>query len=162
MVRRSPHRRGIPRASSRGFTYLWVLFAVALLGISLVTASTLWVSTANRQKRVQLEWAGAQFKEAIGSYYESGPGGNKSYPRTFDDLLEDRRFGLPRRHLRRIYFNPFSAMRDWEPVQCGFEGICGFKTNSSGEVPMPAFVYVPDTVTRTHDLTPKTTHLNNK
>ena len=142
MVRRASHRRGIQRASSRGFTYLWVLFAVALLGISLVTASALWVSTANRQKRVQLEWAGAQFKEAIGSYYESSPGGSKSYPRTLADLLEDRRFAVPRRHLRRVYINPFSNTRDWEFLHCASGGLCGVRARSGNSEPLLEFVYV--------------------
>ena len=142
MVRRSRHRRVIPRPSSRGFTYLWVLFAVALVGVSLVTAASFWVSTANRQKRVQLEWAGAQFKDAIGSFYEGGPGGAKSYPRTWADLLEDRRFAVPRRHLRRIYINPFSNTPDWELVRCASGGVCGVRASSGHGEPVLEFVYV--------------------
>lgn len=137
------HLRVVHRASNRGFTYLWVLFAVALVSVSLVAASDVWVSTADRQKREQLVWVGAQFRDAIASYYESGPGGSKSYPRSLDDLLDDRRFAVTSRHLRRVYFDPFSGARDWEPVFCTSGGLCGVRTKHIAEVMASEFIYVP-------------------
>ena len=134
------HRHVTSLASSRGVTYLWVLFAVALVAVSLASVADLWVSTAHRQKREQLAWVGAQFRDAIGSYYESGPGGSKSYPRTLEDLLDDRRFAVTRRHLRRIYYDPFSGRRDWELVFCTSGGVCGVRTKLTSEAKVFEFI----------------------
>ena len=38
----------------RGFTYLGVLFAIAVLGLGLSAASEVWVTTAKRQRMEQL------------------------------------------------------------------------------------------------------------
>lgn len=140
---RDRHRRVTSRVSSRGVTYLWVLFAVALVAVSLVGVSHLWASTAHRQKTEQLAWVGAQFRDAIGSYYESSPGGIKSYPRTLEDLLDDRRFAVTRRHLRRIYFDPFSGREDWELVLCSSGHVCGVRTKLISEAKAFEFIYVP-------------------
>lgn len=58
----------------RGFTYLGLLLAIALVGLGLSVASEVWVNVARRQKLEQLEFVGQQFVQAIGSYYESTPG----------------------------------------------------------------------------------------
>ena len=108
-----------------GFTYLGVLFAVAVLGIGLTAASEVWVMTAKRQRMEQLEWVGQQYMQAIGSYYESSPGGAKTYPRTLLDLMEDRRYPFVLRHLRQVYVNPFTDKPDWEFVTVPDGGIRG-------------------------------------
>jgi type II secretory pathway pseudopilin PulG len=95
---------------------LWVLAAIAIIGIGMLTVSELWVTSARRHHFAELEWSGAQFKRAIGSYYESTPAGTKSYPSSLQDLLDDRRFVATRRHLRVIYLNPLTGRPDWEMV----------------------------------------------
>lgn len=136
------HRRGCSRAPTRGFTYLWVLFAVALLGVSLMAISEIWVSTARREKHVQLDWIGEQFRTAIASYYEGSPGANKEYPHNLEELQNDRRFAVPRRHLRRMYVNPFTGRRDWELISCGRGGFCGVRAVTEGQERSLDFVYV--------------------
>ena len=111
---RKPARR--PQAASPvqgGFTYLGLIAAVAVLGVGLLAASEVWVTTARRERMVQLEWVGAQFVQAIDSYYWSSPGSVKTYPSDLNELLEDRRNLTMRRHLRQIYANPFSGKPDW-------------------------------------------------
>ena len=100
----------------RGFTYLWVLVAVAVLGLLLAGASDVWQTTVRRHKMEQLDWAGRQYAQAIGSYVEFSPGLGKSYPGNIADLVEDRRGAVPRRHLRELYPNPFTADGQWELV----------------------------------------------
>ena len=99
-----------------GFTYLGLLLAVVVLGIGLAAASEVWVTTAHRQKMEELQWIGAQFTGALGSYYEASPGSVKIYPPNLEELLEDRRYLTPRRHLRVVYRNPFTGKADWEAV----------------------------------------------
>jgi len=99
-----------------GFTYLGVLAAIAVMGIGATAASELWAASARRQQLEQLDWVGHQFEQAIRSYYEASPGGWKRFPKTLNDLIEDRRYATVRRHLRRVYVNPLTNAVDWELV----------------------------------------------
>ena len=98
----------------RGFTFLWVLLAVAVLGIGLVAISEVASTTARRQKLAELDWAGSQFTQAIASYHHATRGAEQAYPSRLEDLLEDRRYAGVRRHLREVYRNPFTGRADWE------------------------------------------------
>lgn len=130
--------------TQRGFTYLGVLVAVALIGIGLAAASEVWVTTARRQRIEQLDWVGQQFVQAIGSYYESTPGRLKIYPRTLQDLLEDKRYVTMRRHLRQVYVNPVSGRADWGLITNPDGGIRGVRVEiDGGSNATREYVYVP-------------------
>ena len=120
---------GRARRRARGFTYLWVLLAIAIIGVGLVAASEVWVTTARRQKAEELEWIGAQFTQALGSYYSASPGPAKAYPAALGDLMEDRRFATVRRHLRSIYLNPYTEKADWELIRAGDGRIVGVRAS---------------------------------
>jgi type II secretory pathway pseudopilin PulG len=129
-----------------GFTYLGLLLAIALLGVGLSAASELWSTTAKRQRQAELAWVGEQYVHAIGSYYESSPGGVKRYPNTIEDLLEDRRVPFVRRHLRQAYVNPMSGRIDWELIaasQGGFRGVRVAEGGIGSARASREFVYVP-------------------
>lgn len=117
--------RSLAGRPQRGFTYLGVLLAVALIGLGLTMASEVWVSVSHRQKLVQLDFAGQQIVQAVGSYYESTPGPAKRFPQSLEDLLEDRRSPVVRRHLRKIYANPFGSEGRWELLAASEGGIAG-------------------------------------
>jgi type II secretory pathway pseudopilin PulG len=119
------HSRVGSRFGQAGFTYLGVLLAVALIGLGLVTASEVWVTVAHRQKLEQLDFAGQQIAQAIGSYYESTPGAAKQFPRSLDDLVKDLRYPNVRRHLRQVYANPFSGKPDWQLLSAPGGGVVG-------------------------------------
>ncbi|QTN25671.1 type II secretion system protein [Rhizobacter sp. AJA081-3] len=129
----------------RGFTYLGLLLAIALVGLGLSVASEVWVNVARRQKLEQLEFVGQQFVQAIGSYYESTPGPVKRYPNTLQDLLEDRRNAFVRRHLRQVYVNPFGG--DWERIEATEGGLRGIRVRipsaEGAGVEAREFTYVP-------------------
>lgn len=131
----------------RGFTYLGILLAVAILGLGLSAASEVWVTVAKRQRMEQLEWVGQQYVQAIGSYYEASPGHVKAYPRTLQDLVEDRRFAFVRRHLRQVYVNPYTGMSNWEVIGATDGGIRGLRArlalDGDGATDAREFVYVP-------------------
>ena len=128
----------------RGFTYLWVLVAIAVLGIGLVAASEVWQPTARRQRLEQLEWAGTQYTKAIGAYVESTPGIGKNYPEHIDELLEDRRFAVPRRHLRQFYGNPVALDGHWELIMGSDLRIHGVRARLPWDPGLPAreWIYV--------------------
>jgi type II secretory pathway pseudopilin PulG len=110
-----------------GFTYLGALLAIALLGIGLSLVAEVWATTARRQRMEQLEWVGQQFSQAIGSYYESTPGPVKAYPKSLQELLDDRRTAFARRHLRQLYVDPFTGTADWEVLRTPDGGIHGVR-----------------------------------
>jgi type II secretory pathway pseudopilin PulG len=107
-------RRGGGRAG--GFTYLGLLFAVALAGIALAGTGVLWQQESRREKEKELLFIGEQYRHAIGSYFDHSPGPDKQYPERLADLLLDRRFPNPVRHLRRLYRDPMTAEGEWELI----------------------------------------------
>lgn len=109
----------------KGFTYIWMMFAVALAGIVLAGAGQLWRTEARRDKEKELMFAGEQFRRAIGSYYESSPGMPKRYPDSLEKLLADKRFPVVMRHLRKIYFDPMTGKNEWGLIQKPGIGIVG-------------------------------------
>lgn len=124
--------RRIQNAS--GFTYLWTLFAIAFAGIGMMIGAELWATTVKRDREAELIHVGRQFREAIGRYYESTPGGAKQYPPSLDELLKDSRFPAPRRHLRKIYSDPVTGKTDWELVRIGGR-VVGIRSRST-ETPL--------------------------
>lgn len=131
----------------RGFTYVGVLLAIAILGLGLSAASEVWSTVARRQRMDQLDWVGRQYVQAIGSYYEGSPGYVKAYPKTLNDLVEDRRLAVVRRHLRQVYVNPLTGTADWQLVRAPEGGIRGIAVQvpalSEADAAMREFSYVP-------------------
>lgn len=150
MVTGTGSRRGVGSRAQGGFTYLWVLVAIAVLGIGLLAVSEVWATSARRQKLVELQWIGAQFTQAIGSYYQSTPGAAKVYPKTLQDLIEDRRYVTVRRHLRTVYANPFTGKPDWELVVAGDGRVRGIRVTVPGEngTSVKEFAYQPGQVSK--------------
>lgn len=97
----------------RGFTYLVLLFMVAIMGAVLAATATVWHTLAQRDKEQELLYAGHAFRRAIGLYYERTPGAVKQYPKQLEDLLEDKRQSALARYLRKIYIDPLTASKEW-------------------------------------------------
>jgi len=108
---------------SRGFTYLAVLFVVAILGGGLALAGEMWETSAQREREAELLFAGNQYRSAIERYYLSGP--QRQYPRALEDLLKDARVPGTRRYLRRFYADPMSGKAEWGLVKAPDGGIMG-------------------------------------
>lgn len=135
-------------SKQQGFTYLAVIFMVAVVGIILAATGTMWSSVKTRDDVDQLRFVGEQFRRAIGSYYEQSPGGAKHYPRRLEDLLKDDRYAVPKRHLRQIYANPKTGRADWDMVTAPDDGVMGITipasdTTWSYGVGPREFVYLP-------------------
>jgi type II secretory pathway pseudopilin PulG len=97
-------------ASQRGFTYLILLFALAIGGAGLAAAATAWTTAAQRQRELESMFRGQQIADAVGHYRASGGGVG---PKTLADLLEDPRSPGTVRHLRRLYEDPLTGEADW-------------------------------------------------
>jgi type II secretory pathway pseudopilin PulG len=124
-TRRAAPDAPVPGFLQRGFTYLGMLIIVALMGTGLVAFGELYSHAAQRDKERELLFIGEQFRDAIASYYNKSPG-VKVYPKKLEDLLEDNRFPMPQRHLRRVYRDPMTGAKEWGLVEApggGFMGV---------------------------------------
>ena len=121
-----PLTRG-PRArcASGGFTYLTVLFIVAIITGGLALVGEVWETSAHREKEAELLHIGGQYRRAIGRYYEATPGLAKTYPKTLEQLVKDDRFPTAQRHLRRLYPDPMTGTNEWGIVKAPDGGIMG-------------------------------------
>jgi len=75
----------------QGFSYVMVMFLVAVLSIVSVRALENSMMTERRQKEAQLLQVGKAYRDAIGAYYNNSPGTAKQFPRTVDELLPQTR-----------------------------------------------------------------------
>lgn len=96
------------KPAQSGFTYLYVLMLVALIGMGLAAAGTLWRTDALRAREAELLFVGSQYRQAIKSYYELDPA-QPHLPQSIDNLLEDNRRPDIVRHLRRAYRDPLTG-----------------------------------------------------
>lgn len=125
-----PSRTG-SAVRAAGFTYLVVLFAVAIVGAGLATLGSAWSSLDQQAREAELLYVGHQFRLAIGRYYQKSAGAAKRYPASLDDLLKDPRFPGHERHLRRPYLDPMTASADWGLVAAPGGGIMGVFSKSA-------------------------------
>lgn len=130
-----------------GFTYLILLFSIAILGIGLATTGVIWSTESRLAKERELEFIGQEFVRAIESYYNATPGEVKTYPLTLEDLVSDTRFLFTKRHLRKIYANPFTNKADWNLINNPQGGITGLEANtlySSAQLKKRKFIFDPN------------------
>lgn len=112
-----------------GFTYLGILIAVALMGIALSAAGTVWAAASQRDREADLLFVGKAYRDAIRSYYIHSPG-VAMYPRELDELIEDKRWPSARRHLRRIYADPMTDRADWDLIRNDAGYLIGVRSRS--------------------------------
>lgn len=112
-----------------GFSYVVVMFLVAVLSVSAVRALENTLTMERRDKEAEVLWRGMAYREAIRIYYESAPGTAKSYPQELTDLLYDGRLVRPTRPLRKLYNDPLSG-GPWAVIRNEDGRIIGVHPNS--------------------------------
>ncbi|MGC4061270.1 MAG: type II secretion system protein [Aquabacterium sp.] len=108
-------RRASPNAQ-KGFTYLMLLWWVAISGVMLIAVSRSWTMEMRRQREAELVFRGEQIQHALQSYYDSVE--PKALPANWQDLLEDRRGTKLVRHLRHRYMDPITN-GEWGVIKEG-------------------------------------------
>lgn len=109
--------------NERGFTYLTILFVVAIMASGLALVGEVWHTSRVREKEAELLFVGNEYRQAIARYYLSGP--QRQYPRNLSDLIKDPRQPGTVRHLRRLYPDPISGAAEWGLVKAPDGGIAG-------------------------------------
>lgn len=132
-------------AKERGFTYLMLLLALAIGAAGLAALGTQWRTTVQRDRELELLFRGGEIAAAI-ARYRAAVANQPEWPRSVEDLLEDRRGGQVRRHLRRYYTDPFTGKTDWVLTRTEDGGFRGVRSRSEA----PALItrgFVPGTAT---------------
>lgn len=117
-----------PRPSAQnGIAYLAVLFLVAAITITMAVVSQDVDLRLKREKEQDWFFVGNQYKQAVASYYHQSPDGLKALPKNIDDLLLDRRFIAPVRHLRKAYHDPLTN-QPWMLVKSLDDSLVGVRS----------------------------------
>ena len=147
--------------SQRGFSYFWLLFLVAFLGIGLALTSEMLTTAQQRDKERELLAIGHQFRQAIGSYYEVQQGNSqisatqnssttatatvsslsklRQYPTSLEDLLQDQRSQTTKRHLRKIFVDPMTGKAEWGLYMQGGKIVGIFSLSERQPIKMDGF-----------------------
>lgn len=110
-----------------GFTYLWLLLVVALMGTGLAVVGEMHQTAAQRDREKELLSIGRQFRAALVSYHDArrydrpaaagpagfGPVDSRQRPASLEELLKDPRFPGVKRHLRRVFVDPMTGKAEW-------------------------------------------------
>jgi type II secretory pathway pseudopilin PulG len=113
-----------------GFTYIGLLLFIAILGVGLAATGVVFHQQAQREQEKELLFVGDQVRRAIALYYERSPGGDKRFPQSFEDLLQDQRYPAVQRYLRRVYVDPMTGSKKWGLVRAPDGGIIGVYSSS--------------------------------
>lgn len=114
-------------AGNKGFTYIGFLIFVAVAGAGLAAFGEIASHAAQREKEAELLFRGNAFQAAIASYYKK----EQRYPRSLEQLLEDKRYPMPVRHLRKLYPDPMTGEADWALVEAPGGGVMGVHSRSA-------------------------------
>jgi type II secretory pathway pseudopilin PulG len=120
-----PPSQGV-RKKQGGFTYLGILLAVAVSGAGLVAFAELASHASQREKEAELLFRGNAFQAAIASYYKK----ESRYPQALDELLKDKRYPMPVRHLRKLYADPMTGEANWGLIEAPGGGVMGVHSRS--------------------------------
>jgi type II secretory pathway pseudopilin PulG len=91
-----------------GFTYIALLAAIIILGVSMTVATKYWQNIIVREKEEELLFRGEEYIKAIESYRKASPGLVKKGAASIDELLTDPR-SPGKHHLRRKYKDPITG-----------------------------------------------------
>ena len=116
-ARRDTRKRRACQTTQSGFTYLWLLFVLAIGAAGTAAVGELWVVQVQRSKELDLAFRGQSIVAALESYRAASPAATPCAPLNWEELLQDQRTTVTLRHLRRPYADPFAANGEWEWVK---------------------------------------------
>ena len=116
--------------NERGVTYLFLMFAVVLIGLSTTVAAKQWKAMVQRELEADLLYKGIEIQNALALYSATMKAGRVTpgevYPQSLAELTR-----LPKPFLRKAYADPMSH-GDWEYVRSPTGGIMGVRSKSRG------------------------------
>jgi hypothetical protein len=123
MVHRLDHEHGV--------TYLFLMFAIVVIGLSTTAAAKQWKVMVQRELEADLLAKGIEIQNALALYSATMQAGrvmpSQVYPQSLAELTR-----LPKPFLRKAYNDPMSH-GDWEYVRSPTGGIMGVRSRSRGK-----------------------------
>ena len=113
-------------AGNRGFTYIGFLVFLAVGSAGLAAYAEIASHAMRREKEAELLFRGNAFQAALASYYKVG----QVWPQSLEQLLEDKRFPMPVRHLRTLYRDPMTGEANWALIEAPGGGVMGVHSRS--------------------------------
>jgi len=117
--------------NERGVTYLMLMFAIVLIGITTTAAAKQWKVIVQRELEADLLAKGIEIQNALAFYSATIKAGRvmpgEVYPQTLADLTR-----LPKPFLRKVYFDPMGH-GEWEYLRAPTGGIMGVRSKSLGK-----------------------------
>jgi len=116
--------------NERGVTYLFLMFAIVLIGLSTTVAAKQWKVMVQRELEADLLYKGIEIQNALALYSATMKAGRVTatevYPQSLAELTR-----LPKPFLRKAYADPMSH-GDWEYLRSPTGGIMGVRSKSRG------------------------------
>jgi type II secretory pathway pseudopilin PulG len=106
------------------------MIAIAVISAILAASAQVISQARQRDRETQLLWAGDQIRRALLEYSKTGVGAN-AFPKTLEELLQDKRQPVPRNVLRRLYHDPMTASTDWGLILNPQQRIIGVYSKST-------------------------------
>ncbi len=120
------------RLRATGFTYLVLLWWVAISALMLAALGQQWQLESRRQREIEFVFRAEQIQAALAAYRCATADGQPSAPRHLQQLVHDARGEAPRHHLRRLWPDPITG-KDWGLLrQLPDDGIRGVYSLASG------------------------------
>jgi type II secretory pathway pseudopilin PulG len=113
-----------------GFVYLGLLWMLAVTAAGLAFVGESWTHAARRERERELIFRGEQIRTAIDRYRRAIPT-RSEWPKSLDELVEDRRESEVRHHLRRRFQDPFGQAEGWAEIRDPAGGLIGVRSRSN-------------------------------
>ncbi|BCA54067.1 conserved exported protein of unknown function [Nitrospira sp. KM1] len=115
----------------RGITYLFLMFAIVLIGIVTTMGAQQWKMMMQRELEADLLTKGIEIQNALALYSTAMKAGRviqgEVYPQSLMDLTR-----LPKPYLRKVYLDPLTR-GTWDYIRSPSGGIMGVRTRRKGE-----------------------------
>lgn len=111
-----------------GFSYLMVMIAITLMGLTMTMAARQWKTMMQRELEADLLAKGIEIQTALALYSASAKAGRvmpgEVYPQTLAELTRP-----PKPFLRKVYLDPVGH-GEWELLRAPTGGIMGVRSKS--------------------------------
>ncbi len=138
---RAGRRQGRKRL---GFTYLVLLWWVAISAMMLAALGQQWQLESRRQRELELVFRAEQIMAALVAFRCATADGRPSAPQHLHELVHDVRGATPKHHLRRLWPDPITG-GGWglirQPSEDGITGVYSLATGTPLRAPPGVSTY---------------------
>ena len=114
--------------NDQGLTYIMLMFAIVLIGITTTAAAKQWKAMVQRELEADLITKGVEIQNALALYSASKKAGRvmpgEVYPQSLAELTR-----VPKPFLRKVYTDPMTH-GEWEYLRAPTGGIMGVRSKS--------------------------------